>query len=114
MASRSVLTFSLCHWMINPNEANLIHLHNIDKLGKLLVLHVDPPLDQICLIAFLSLHHWKIQYRLYGSGLRACRYWPQADFFFLIHLSNQLVLHVKKLLIPSLAHLDGLVSSNQS
>ena len=34
--------------------------------------------------------------------------------FLLIHLSNQLVLHVKKLLIPSLAHLDGLVSSNQS
>lgn len=78
MASRSVLTFSLCHWMINPNEANLIHLHNIDKLGKLLVLHVDPPLDQICLIAFLSLHHWKIQYRLLelvGTG-------PKLIFFF--------------------------------
>lgn len=39
---------------------------------------------------------------------------PKLIFFFLIHLSNQLVLHVKKLLIPSLAHLDGLVSSNQS
>lgn len=32
----------------------------------------------------------------------------------LIHLSNKLVLHVKKLLTPSLARLDGLVNSSQA